>query len=145
QALAEQVANTKVLGSALDIVRLSESSKQSVIDVASTHFAVGQLFSIPWMLHEILSLRVEGRWQALARVTLRDDCYLLHRALTARALAAKGRTPQARVESWRAQFREQVDFVLERLQELQSSEATDFMALTVAMRELRKLRLLKPS
>ena len=145
QALAVKVANTKVMGSALDVVRLSESSKQPVASVASTHFAVGELFSIPWLLHEILALRVEGRWQALARVTLRDDCYLLHRVLTARVLAAKGNTPQLRLDNWRTQFSEQVDFVLERLEELRSGEATDFMALTVAMRELRKLRLLKPN
>ncbi len=141
---AEHLANSKVMGSALDIVRLSGESGQSIKDVATTYFSVGQQFSIPWLLSAVVSLGVEGRWQALARVTLRDDCYRLHRILTGHILSCPGKGPEQRLASWMAAYGDQVDFALHRLKDLQSGDSNDFMALTVAMRELRKLRLLKP-
>ncbi len=140
---AERMANTKVLGSALDIVRLTQEVGKPLDEVATVYFGVGERFSVPWLLGAIVALKVDSRWQALARATLRDDVYRLHSILTARVLGFNGSKANARLDAWEKHFPHQVNFALNRIQELKHSNVTDFMGLAVAVRELRKLRILK--
>ncbi len=141
--VAERLANTKVMGAALDVAHLVIKSKLPVAEVAPVYFAVGERFHVPWLLGAIVALQVESRWQALARATLRDDAYRLHSILTSRVLACKGKTPEACMQAWEEKNVHQVKFALSRIEELQHSNVADFMGLAVAVRELRKLRILK--
>ncbi|HUP93221.1 MAG TPA: NAD-glutamate dehydrogenase, partial [Solimonas sp.] len=140
--VAVMLANTKVLGSALDIVELAEGAKVPLGEAAGVYFAIGERFRLLWLLSAIVGLQAQNKWQALARTNLRDDTYRIQRMLSERVLLHPGATPQARVEAWMAANDSRVKFALTRLQELQSIGATDFPTLAVAARELRKLRTL---
>jgi glutamate dehydrogenase len=93
-----------------------------------------------WLLTAIVNLKVQSKWQALARANLRDDCYRIHRLLAGRVLLHEGATPAARIDHWVIANQTKVAFGLQRLKELQSNSVLDFMTLAVGVRELRKLR-----
>jgi glutamate dehydrogenase len=142
QNLAAMLANTKVLGSALDIVELAEGAKVPLAEAAAVYFQTGERFRMPWLYAAIVGLQVGSQWQALARTNLRDDAYRLHRLLASRVLLHAGASPEARIDGWVAENEQKVKFVLSRLQELRTTGTADFPGLVVAVRDLRKLRTL---
>jgi len=142
EALAQQLANTMVLGCAPDIIQLATGAGVSVREAAGVYFEVGERLHILWLLSTVLSLRVTSKWQALARANLREDTYRLHRNVAELALQHPGATPQERVETWVQSNPARITFGMRRLQELQTLNAHDFMTLAVGVRELRKLRAL---
>ncbi len=137
---AQRLANTKALGSALDIAQLAEEAKVSLQDAAAVYFQLGERFQMLWLLTAIVNLKVQGKWQALARANLRDDCYRIHRRLAERVLRHAGASADERIDRWIAANQIKVKFGLQRLKELQANTVLDFMTLAVGVRELRKLR-----
>ena len=96
-----------------------------------------------WMHRAINGLQVAGRWPALARATLRDDAFRLHGLITGQVLQEAGDAPDALFQAWCERHAEPVGFALRRIGEIRdSADAADFLGLSVAVRELRKLRLL---
>jgi glutamate dehydrogenase len=142
EPLAVMLANAKALGSALDIVELAAVGSVPLAEAAGVYFQIGERFRFLWLLGAIVNLQVQNKWHALARTNLRDDVYRVQRMLSERVLLHKAKTPEARIDAWVAANERKVKFALERLQELQSGGAVDFMGLAVAARELRKLRTL---
>ncbi|SER20574.1 glutamate dehydrogenase [Solimonas aquatica] len=139
EALAQQLANTRALGSAPDIVELARAALRPPLEVAQLYFMVGERLGLNWLLAAIVALPVSSRWQALARDNLRSDCYRLHRLLTAKALDASGENLAQRLENYLARHAQRTHFGLQRLQQVQAAEGRDFMTLAVAVRELRLL------
>ncbi|TJY62940.1 NAD-glutamate dehydrogenase [Sinimarinibacterium sp. CAU 1509] len=142
EALAQQLANTMVLGCAPDIIQLATGAGVSVRQAAGVYFEVGDRLHILWLLSAVLGLRLTSKWQALARANLREDTYRLHRNVAELALQHPGATPQEQVENWVQSNPARINFGMRRLQELQMLNAHDFMTLAVGVRELRKLRAL---
>ncbi len=138
EPLAIRLANTRVLGSLPDIVELSRASGQPLLEVGKAYFDLGESLSVPWLHSAIIALRADGRWQALARATLRDDAFRLQRRLTARVLAQAG-SHASPVEGWLAEHEATVRFAQQRINEIQATGKSDFQALTVILREFRKL------
>ena len=137
--LAQQLANTMVIGSAPDIVDLSLEAKVPLAEAASAYFGIGDRLRVLWLLSSIIGLNVQGTWQALARSNLRDDTYRLHRIIAGRILQQPGKTAAERMESWLTANDTRLKFSAQRLQELHVSTPVDFMVLAVGVRELRKL------
>ena len=140
--VARLLANTKVLGSALDIIEIAAGAKVPLAEAASVYFGVGERFRILWLLSAVVSLPVKSKWQALARTNLRDDTYRIQRMLSERILLHKGKNAEERIAAWVTANDKRAKFSLDRVQELQTSGTADFMGLAVAARELRKLRAL---
>ncbi|WP_428312374.1 NAD-glutamate dehydrogenase [Hydrocarboniphaga sp.] len=142
EPLAHSLANTLVLGCALDIADLAEQAAMPLAETAAVYFAVGERLRMPWLHSAILALKVSDQWQALARNNLRDDAYKIHRRITARVLTQEGANAEARIDAWTAAHEREVRFAMNRVAELQASNGADFQALAVAVREVRKLRAL---
>lgn len=141
--LALRIASTRVLGPALEISALRQSSERPLELVARTFFHVGEAFSMLWLHRAINALEVSGRWPALARATLRDDAHRLHGLITGQVLRESGDSPDALFNAWAERHDEPVQFARRRIGEIrESSDAADFLGLSVAVRELRKLRLM---
>ncbi len=138
--VAQQLANTMVLGSAPDIIELAAKAQVSLTEAAGVYFQIGDRLRILWLLSSIIGFTVGSKWQALARSNLREDCYRLHRQVAERILRQSGSSAEARIESWIASSEAKIKFGMQRLQELQTLGAHDFMTLAVGVRELRKLR-----
>ena len=141
-ALAQRIANTRVLGTALDMARLRSDSGESLDIVTDSFFTVGQQLSVLWLHGALNALAVSGRWPALARATLRDDVYRLHALIVGHVLTHPGDSGQARFDDWASAHQQDVDFTRARINEIRNADATDFPGLSVAVRELRKLRLM---
>ena len=141
QELALQFANHGILGSALDIALLSEQCGFDAKAVAREYFRVGALLSLPWLLASINRLDADNRWQALARSNLREDAYVQHRQVLARALRCEGESAAQRVDHWQQETAQQLEFAGARLAELSALGQPDFAALTIAMGELQRLSL----
>ncbi len=133
------LANQVVIGSALDVTLLAQSSEFDVLDVAPVYFSIGERLQLPWLLAEINGLKVEGRWPALARNNLREEAYAQLRQLVSRALQCEGESAAQRMQRWIDGHATQLQFVEHRLSELSSLPAIDYPGLTIAMGELQRL------
>jgi len=140
--LARRLAGTRVLGPAVDIVELAEVAGTSLRDAAEVYYLCGERFGLLWLYAAINELPTDGKWQALARVNLRDDAYRIHRQLSGRVLRHAGATPAERLQRWVEAARSKIELAERRLAEVRSGAAPDFTRLAVAVREIRKLRLL---
>jgi glutamate dehydrogenase len=134
------LANTRAMGGALDIAELAEEAQLPLAEAATAYFLCGEGFNLLWLYAAINDLPTVGKWQALARVNLRDDIYRLHRQLAGRMLQESGGDAYERVDSWTRRNERHVKFACDRLAELQATGNKDFSTLAVAVREIRKLR-----
>ena len=93
-----------------------------------------------WLRDEIEGLEVEGRWQAVARSSLRENLFGLQRSLTTQVLAADhGGTPHDRVVDWLDKSAEKVSHSKQVLADMRTVQHLDFPTLSVALQEIRKL------
>jgi glutamate dehydrogenase len=97
------------------------------MEVARTHFEVGERLGLPMLVSRILALPRDDRWQTMARAALRDDLHAVHAQLTAAELA--GKPPPEK----------EVDQAVRTLQEICSDDDTDLARLSVALRVVRSL------
>ncbi|WP_020649020.1 NAD-glutamate dehydrogenase [Solimonas variicoloris] len=137
--LAHQLANTMVLGSALDIIELARDTGVPLGEAARAYFLVGDRLGMLWLLSTIIAFPTQSKWQALARSNLREDSYRLHRKIAGRVLQCPGADAEARFAAWAQAQQAKLQFATQRLQELQAGGMADFMTLAVAVRELRKV------
>ncbi|MGH2375006.1 MAG: NAD-glutamate dehydrogenase, partial [bacterium] len=86
EPLAARVAGFGPMSAALDLVEVAHAAARPVENVAATYFSLGDRLLLHWLRDRISALPRGDRWQALARVSLRDDLYNTQRALTADVL-----------------------------------------------------------
>lgn len=133
-ALAARLASTAVGGGLLDIVSLADSQSADVAQVAQIYFQLGDTLGLAWLHAAIQSLHVDGRWPALARSSLRGDCFRVHQRMTALVMDAGGD-----LNAWCEANASEISGVHARIEELQAIEAPKFAHLTVAVRDLSQL------
>jgi len=133
-ALAARMASASVGGGLLDIVALADSKGNDVATVARIYFRLGGVLGLAWLHQAIQNLHVDGRWPALARSSLRGDCYRVHQRLVELVLDAGGD-----LDAWCEHNADDVEAVRHRIEELQTVKAPTFAHLTVAVRDLSKL------
>ena len=102
--LARRVASMQAVLSVFDIVEDAAATDRPQREVTEIYFALGSRLGLDWLRDRILELPRADRWQALARAALRDDLFLLHRALTRDALMSGGPDvgSEGSLEAWRA-------------------------------------------
>ena len=142
--LARQVAIFNELYSALDIVEVSRAAGVGVEQVAAVYFALGSKLDLRWMRDQIVALPRGNRWQALARAALRDDLYDQQAEITANVLRAGSRSKDAdtRISAWMQANTVAVNRCQHILSDLRASDTPDFAMVSVAMREIRSLRII---
>lgn len=141
EALADHLAQLDTLSSGPDIVELAGHAKKSVDTVAAVYFSVGSALALDWLHTQVLALRVEGRWQAIARTTLRDQLHGLQRELCLQILNSADKQPAAvAVDAWLRARQSLVEHVKQTVHDMRSLPAPDFATLSVAMQSLRQLK-----
>ncbi len=140
-ALAREVAACTALASAPDIVELAQAHRLSVAAAARTYFGVGSEFGLDWLRSRIEELDIQGHWQAVARGSLREALYDVHRLLTQRVLAeTRERDPARAVQAWREQHAAAAAHARGVVDDIRSQPAVaDFASLSVALQALRRL------
>ncbi|HYM33976.1 MAG TPA: NAD-glutamate dehydrogenase domain-containing protein, partial [Steroidobacteraceae bacterium] len=139
-SLATQLAGLNALYSAPDIVEVAAQSKESVTHVALIYFKLDHLLSLNWLRDQVLALNVQDRWQAIARTTLRDNVYGLHRTLALQVLSNRQRGKILDpVDAWQRANSATVQHAIDSLKEMRTLPRADFATLSVAMQAIRRL------
>ncbi len=125
--LAVRVAVCQPAYMILGVVETAHRDGRDPMDVARTHFVVGERLGLPELVAHILALPREDRWQTMARAALRDDLHAVHTQLTAQELA--GDPPPEKL----------VDQAVRTLREICSDPDPDLARLSVALRVVRTL------
>ena len=108
--------------------------------VALVYFEIGRGLALDWIRDQIENLQVEGRWQAVARGTLRDNLYQLQATLTDQVIRNhRGTNPVDRVSTWLTRHQSQISHANQTLNDMRSGGNLDFATLSVALQEIRKL------
>ncbi|MGH8993072.1 MAG: NAD-glutamate dehydrogenase, partial [Acidimicrobiia bacterium] len=141
--LAARVAALRFLTPALDVVDIGERLGRPVEEVGAAYFTLGERLELGWVSARIEVLPRDDRWQALARVALRDDWAALWATLTADVLAGDagagvGSVPDL-VEVWVAGHRDAAERFLLVLDDIRGVANPDLATLSVAVREARAL------
>ncbi|MDT0619184.1 NAD-glutamate dehydrogenase [Salinisphaera sp. P385] len=136
--LAGRLAAIEDAGGLFDMLGIARHCEADPEKVAALYFEVGDRLSLQWLQQAIQGLAAEGRWQALARASLRDDCYRAHARLVADILIrAEGESPE--IDAWLNAPGSRAAFVAQRLSELRGTEQPGFEHLSVAVRDLAGL------
>jgi len=138
--LAHRVAALGLMPQTLDIIDVTERYGLDVTATAQLYFELEQGLELNWIRQEIEDLSVDGRWQAVARDTLRQNLAREHSAVLGRILATRGtRTPHDALVAWLEQHALAVKRVHQIVQDMRAQEGADFATLSVAIREIERL------
>ena len=138
--VAKSIAILNSIYPALDIVEIALISKAKVTHVASVYFNFGSSIALNWLRNQIELLEVDGHWPAVARGTLREELYAMHRSLTAQVIAFDGKSQAGEtVTRWLQHHRDNVVHVEQTLNDMKTAGDMDFATLSVAVQEIRKL------
>ncbi|WP_245929130.1 NAD-glutamate dehydrogenase [Agarilytica rhodophyticola] len=125
------------LFSGLSIVEASICTKAKLKDASRVFFLLLDRLSLDWFATQISNVRVESYWQALARESYIDDLETQLRKLTVSLLRLKGkRDVEDMYSSWAEQNKYLVNRWRSMVNEVQSSQLTDYAMFSVALREL---------
>ncbi len=137
--LALRLARMSNLRAALDMVEVSQQSKQAMDKVARAFFELGEALSLEWLRGQIEALPVEGHWHAQARGSLLDELNHQHRALALQVLALAGtRTDISPVQAWLQRDDDTLQHTRAMLAEI-LTQNVDYPIASVAVRRLAQL------
>jgi len=139
EQLASRLASLEFMHCALDLVEIAKAARLQVGFAAKVYFDLGERIGLTWIKDQIDTLAAEGHWQAVARGTLGDNLFALHRKITGAVLECKGRNPDARVDQWLAHHAATVDSLKRIVVDLRTGAAPDFATLSVALQAVRRL------
>ena len=137
QPLADQLVSIALLDSAYDIVDVAQTRGLQPVEVARTHFALGDALQLPWLKAQIESLPVEGRWHAHARGVLRDELAAQQRALVGQVLASPGGA--GGLPAWLGRDDPSLRFTQSMFAELRNQKTLDYPTVSVAVRRLAQM------
>jgi glutamate dehydrogenase len=136
--IAAHFALFDALTSGPDIVEVAAESDRDIERVAATYFGIGRELALDWLRNQILTLRIDGRWQAIARTTLRDQLHGLQRTLCLQVLTINA-PPQEAIAGWTKKRTAAVKHVKQTVNDMRSLAKADFATISVAMQSLRQL------
>jgi glutamate dehydrogenase len=138
QELAQRIAALEFLGTAFELVQLSERAQVSVEEGARVFFAAGDRFGLSWLRAATMRLPRETPWQAASVQALAEDIQTQQSELAA-SLLGSGQREAGLSEAWIAPRRISIERLDRIFAEMRSQPAIDLAMLTVASRELRGL------
>jgi glutamate dehydrogenase len=140
EAVATRVATLEMLKSGLDIVDVATARKVPILQAARAYLRLGTRLDLDWLRLQIESLSAAGHWQSVARGTLRDNLYQLHRSLADSILARSRRGDAVRaVDAWLDERRQPAEHLRRTFADMTNAQAIDFATLSVALQSVRRL------
>ncbi len=125
----------------LDIVEVAEISGRPAASVAEVYYLLGERLGVVAQLVAVSRLERGTKWNALARVALRDELYATIRALCQDVLADGDPAEPAEdiIGEWEHRSAARLDRTQRILGAISESGDRDLAALSVATRQLRAL------
>lgn len=142
--VSEQLANkmsalllTRV---ALDMADLAYTCNRDVGETAKLYASFNYQLGLFWLHAGAEDLKVQGRWQAIARSNLREEFYRLRREMAEPILASRSkRSLSENADRWFASNHDAITRFRSMVDEMKLRGAFDFATLSVAAQELRNL------
>jgi glutamate dehydrogenase len=136
-ALAARVAALALLQSGLYIVDIAARRRSKLLDVARAFLHLGHVLELDGLRMQIEALPATGHWQSIARSTMRDNLYAMHRTLVDLILKSRrGGDPDKSVDAWLAARPGPVDHLTRIFADMASAAVVDFPTLSVALQAL---------
>ncbi|MGH3784393.1 MAG: NAD-glutamate dehydrogenase domain-containing protein, partial [Pseudonocardiaceae bacterium] len=125
----------------LDVVEVTELAEHDAEQVAQLYYALSTHLDINRMLNSISELQRGDRWQALARLALRDDLYHALREITLNALHTGHirADPTTTIARWEQENSSRLSRARATLTEIPHAGNLDLATLSVAVRALARL------
>ncbi|MCH7822064.1 MAG: NAD-glutamate dehydrogenase [Proteobacteria bacterium] len=140
EKLANRMSALLLTRAALDIADLAAKYKRDVIETATLYSAFNDQLGLFWLHVGAEELKVNGRWQAIARSNLREEFYGIRRDLASKFLRKRGnRNLHKAVQKWLQQHDAEVERFKSMVDDMQLRGQIDFATLSVAAQELRNL------
>ncbi len=139
--LARRVAACDALHGAPDIVELAQAGRLTVEHAAQAYFGIGAHFGLDWLREHVDGLDIEGHWHAVARGSLREALFEVHRALAQGVLeSSRGADPGRAVERWLDRNRLAAAHARAVIEDIRAqTTALDFASLSVALQAVRRV------
>jgi glutamate dehydrogenase len=125
----------------LDVVEVAELTGQDAEYVAQLYYALSDHLDIHKILSMVSELERADRWQALARLALRDDLYSSLRKITLNALHTGGieGDPATTIARWEQHNSARLSRARATLSKISDTAGLDLAILSVAVRALSRL------
>ncbi len=138
---AERIATFRAIYTSLNIIDVSTRENFDLIRTAEVYFAAGERVNMVWFRDQINHDSREGRWNALARLTLRDELDTAQRALTVAILkSGTNSLPTATlIQNWMENNKDALKRWDQLLSMLHSSTNIEYSMFFIAVRELLSL------
>ncbi len=137
--IASRTSELLYLYSALDIFEVALLKDREISRVAALYFALSEYLSIDALLIQISELPRNARWDALARLTLRDDLYRSLRTITIDVLDRAGAItdPDDAIAKWENENGARLARSKSALTAIESDAMYNLTTLTVAVGQIR--------
>jgi glutamate dehydrogenase len=140
EKLAHRMSSLLLTRAALDIADLAAMHNRDIMESAKVYSSFNESLGLYWLHTSVEDLKVEGRWQAIARSNLREEFFHIRRDLAARLLSKRSeREVGLRVDEWLSSHADAVTRFKKTIEEMKIRSEVDFATLTVAAQELRTL------
>ncbi|WP_444850910.1 NAD-glutamate dehydrogenase domain-containing protein [Mycolicibacterium frederiksbergense] len=139
--IARRISESLYAFSLLDIVEVAQVHGEDATSLAGTYFELSDRLGVDRLLLAVSSLPRGDRWDALARLALREDLYRSLRDLTldVTKLVVEDADTAGTIQDFEALNRPQLDRAKRTLDETLDSDQPDLAVLSVASAQLRRL------
>jgi glutamate dehydrogenase len=140
--VAQRIAALTLAPQSFDIIELAREFRLPVPEVGRLYFALAQELRLDVVREQIEALKVDSRWRAMARATLRETLAQEQRALLRSALSARGASvaSDAALTAWLDKHHDEIARVRRGLDDMLMTGPLDFATLSVALKEVGRLR-----
>lgn len=142
--LSQKIAVLQIAASSPDIILIASRTSFPVSQVAKIYFEVGARFCLTALRQRIESIKSDNAWQRAALNGAIEDLYMLQSGLVEQILNLSGCNKldfEDALMFWIASQQEHIQRIDELNQELLSLGSLDFAAVTLLLREYRRLSL----
>jgi glutamate dehydrogenase len=139
--VARRISESLYAFSLLDIVEVANAHRQDPVRLAHAYFELSDHLDVDKLLLAVSSLPRAGRWQALARLALREDLYRSLRTLALDVVECHTGpgSATAGIQQWEQVNRPLLDRAHRTLAEFPSAGSADLAAVSVASSQIRRL------
>lgn len=136
--IAQRIATYRAIYTTLNIIDVATKNNFDLVKTARIYFAGGERMNMLWFRDQIASDSRQGHWNALARLTLRDELDITQRALTIAIINndKKESDSQKLIQKWVDNNQRGIERWNNMLAMLNSSPALDYTMFFIAIREL---------
>lgn len=139
ETLAKTIAGMHAMVAGGNIVEVSRQTKLKVPDVAKVYYTIGERLQLDWLREQLDKINTSSYWQKASIKTLTDDVFNQQKRLTSEAITYMGKVTQQNLAQWEATHEKQIKRYQYFIDDMKTSEATDFAMVLVAIGKIKEI------